>query len=145
MEQMAKKYEVRLGEEEREQIKQLLSKGKTGVRQVKRAQILLAAEKGLTDQQIADTVGVHVATVERIRKRLVLGGLEHALKEDHRPGGQIKLDGEGEAILVALACSEPPLGHTTWTMQMLADRLVEMQVVEAISDETVRQRLKKTN
>lgn len=123
---MAKKYEVELSEDEREQIKQLLS-------------------KGLKDEQIADTVGVHVATVERIRKRLVLGGLEHALKEDPRPGGQIKLDGEGEAILVALACSQPPLGHTTWTMQMLADRWVEMQVVEAISDETVRQRLKKTN
>lgn len=142
---MAKKYEVRLSEDERVQIKQLLSKGKAGVREVKRAQILLAAEKGLKDEQIAESVGVHVATVERIRKRLVLGGLEYALKEDHRPGGQIKLDGEGEAILVALACSEPPLGHTTWTMQMLADRLVEMQVVETISDETVRQRLKKTN
>jgi transposase len=145
MEQMAKKYEVKLSEEERVQLQQLLRKGKAGVRQVKRAQILLAADSGQIDQQIADSVQVHVATVERTGKRFVLGGLDHALNEDKRPGGKVKLDGEGEAMLVALACSDPPTGHTVWTMQMLADRLVELGIVEQISDETVRQRLKKTH
>ena len=142
---MVKKYEVNLTEAEGEQLRQLLSKGKAGVRQVKRAQILLAANAGQIDQQIAVSVQAHVATVERVRKRFVLGGLDHALNEDQRPGGKVKLDGKGEATLVALACSEPPTGHTVWTMQMLADQLVQLGVVEQISDETVRQRLKKTS
>src|SRR5207253_8024982 len=124
MEPMVKKFIVQLNEDEREQLRQLLSKGKAGVRQVKRAQILLAADRGQIDQQIAGSVQAHVATVERIRKRFVLGGLDHALTEDKRPGGKVKLDGKGEATLVALACSEPPTGHTVWTMQLLADRLV---------------------
>jgi len=75
----------------------------------------------------------------------VIGGLGHALNENKRPGGKAKLDAKGEAMLVALACSEPPRGHTVWTMQMLANRLVELNVVKHISDETVRQRLKKTS
>lgn len=142
---MAKKYGVNLTEAERDQLVKLLSKGKVGVRQTKRAQILLAADKDQVDQQIADSVQVHVATVERTRKRFVLGGLDHALTEDKRPGGKVKLDGKGEATLVALACSDPPTGHTVWTMQMLADQLVELGIVESLSDETVRQRLKKTH
>lgn len=145
MGQKMKKYVVELSGSERETLKKLLSKGKVGVRQVKRAQILLAADQGQIDEQIAATVQVHVATVERIRKRLVLGGLEYALHDDPRPGGKVKLDGKGEAVLVALACSEAPGGHATWTMQMLADRLVELGVVESLSDETVRLRLKKTS
>jgi transposase len=145
MGQMVKKFMVQLSEGEREQLQQLLRKGKAGVRQVKRAQILLAADSGQIDQQIAVSVQAHVATVERIRKRFVLGGLDHALNEDKRPGGKVKLDGKGEATLVALACSEPPTGHSVWTMQMLADQLVQLGVVEQISDETVRQRLKKTS
>lgn len=142
---MVKKFMVQLSEEERGRLRQLLSKGKAGVRQVKRAQILLAADAGQIDQQIARSVQTHVATVERTRKRFVLGGLDHALTEDKRPGGKVKLDGKGEATLVALACSDPPTGHAVWTMQMLADRLVELGLVEQISDETVRQRLKKTH
>ena len=142
---MVKKFIVQLREEEREQLRQLLSKGKAGVRRVKRAQILLAADGGQIDEHIALSVQVHVATVERIRKRFVLGGLDHALNEDQRPGGKVKLDGKGEATLVALACSDPPTGHSVWTMQMLADRLVELGVVDRLSDETVRQRLKKTH
>ncbi len=141
---MAKKYLVELTTEEQKQCEQLLRKGKAKVRQLKRAQILLAAHQGQVDEQIATSVQVHVATVERIRKRFVLAGLEYALNEDKRPGGKAKLDGKGEARLVALACSEPPSGYTSWTMQMLAERLVALKVVEHISDETVRQRLKKT-
>jgi transposase len=141
---MAKKYIVELTAEERNALEKLLRKGKISACRLKRAQILLAADAGQIDQQIAQTVQVHVATVERIRKRFVLGGVDHALTEKKRPGGQAKLDGKGEATLVALACSDPPNGHATWTMQMLADRLVGMGLVESISDETVRLRLKKT-
>jgi transposase len=83
--------------------------------------------------------------VERIRQRFVEDGLEAALSERPRPGGQRKLAGTQEAFLIALACSTPPEGRTCWTMQLLADRLVELQVVEAISDETVRRTLKKTS
>jgi transposase len=141
---MAKKYHVTLTEAEREQLKKLLSKGKAGVRKIKRAQILLAADAKQKDEQIAKTVQVHVNTVERIRRRFVEGGVDYALNEDPRPGAQPKLDEKGEAVLVALACSEPPKGYARWTMQMLADRLVELKIVDAISDEAVRLRLKKT-
>ena len=141
---MTKKYIVELTAEERQGLEKLLRKGKISVRRLKRAQVLLAADAGQMDQQIAQTIQVHVATVERIRKRFVLGGVDHALTEKKRPGGRVKLDGKGEEILVALACSDPPKGHAVWTMQMLADRLVELGAVEWISDETVRIRLKKT-
>lgn len=141
---MAKKYEVRLTDKERDELHQMLRKGKAGVRRIKRAQILLAADSGQIDRQIAATVQVAVTTVERIRKRFVLAGFERALNEDPRPGAAVKLDGKGEAVLVALACSDPPEGHTVWTMQMLADQLVTLGVVDSLSDETVRQRLKKT-
>lgn len=140
---MAKIFVVELTDTERQQLEGMLKKGKLSVRKLKRAQILLAADAGKKDEQIAETLRVHVHTVERTRKRFVLGGLEKALNEDHRPGGKMKLDGHGEAMLVALACSEPPQGHAVWTMQMLADRLVQMGVVESISDEAVRLRLKK--
>jgi transposase len=142
--QMTKKYHVQLTETEREDLQKLLSKGKIAVRRLKRAQILLAAGSGMTDERIASTIQVHVNTVERIRKRFVEGGVEHALNEDPRPGGKQKLDGKGEAVLVALACSEPPKGYARWTMQMLADRLVELKIVDNITDEAVRLRLKKT-
>ena len=141
---MAKKYIVELTGEERNALEKLLRKGKISARRLKRAQILLAADAGQIDQHIAQTVQVHVATVERIRKRFVLGGVDHALNEKRRPEGKVKLDGKGEATLVALACSDPPQGHAVWTMQLLADRLVELGAVESISDETVRLRLKKT-
>jgi transposase len=141
---MAKKYHVTLTTSEREQLQALLGKGKLAVRKVKRAQILLAADSGQIDEAIARTLRVHVNTVERIRKRFVEGGVEHALKENQRPGGKRKLDGKGEAVLVALACSDPPTGRAQWTMQLLAERLVSLGIVEQISDETVRQHLKKT-
>lgn len=141
---MAKKYRVTLTETERGTLKGLLSKGKVSARKLKRAQILLAADSGQIDTVIAATVQVHVNTVERIRKRFVEGGLEQALTEEKRPGGKSKLDGKGEALLVAVACSEPPGGQAKWTLQLLAERLVELGVVESISDETVRRRLKKT-
>jgi transposase len=142
---MAKRYLVDLTEDERGALLALTRKGKTAARRLKRAQILLAAADGLTDQTIAASIRCSVATVERTRKRFVAGGLEWALSEAPRPGAARKLDGKQEAYLVALACSDPPRGRESWTMQLLADHLVALKVTDAISDETVRRLLKKTS
>ena len=100
--------------------------------------------KGKTDRLIADLLQGTPETVRNIRKRFATEGLEAALQERPRPGAQPKLDGKQEALLVALACSAPPEGREHWTMHLLADRLVELEAVESISDETVRRVLKKT-
>jgi transposase len=142
---MAKKYMVSLADDERAQLLALTKRGKVSARRLSRAHILLQADTGLSDDAIAQALHIGTATVERIRKRFVEDGLEAALSERPRPGGQRKLGGKQEAFLIALACSAPPEGRACWTMQLLADRLVELQVVEAISDETVRRTLKKTS
>lgn len=139
-----KKYVVDLNESERRTLDEMTSKGEIKVRKMKRALILLHADRGLTDREISEAIPVSIPTVERIRKRFVQGGLEKALNEDPRPGQRRKLDGRGEAHLVALACSEAPAGHEHWTLRLLGDKLVELGVVESISHETVRQTLKKT-
>ncbi len=108
-----------------------------------RAHILLSADEARTDKHIAQALHTSPSTVERTRRRFVEGGLEHALNESPRPGGKRKLDGHKEAYLMALACSNPPEGKKRWSMQMLADRLVKLKVVDEISDETVRRMLKK--
>lgn len=141
---MAKKYIVELTADEKEQLLDLTRKGKTSARKLKRAQILLLANEGKIDETICAALHVGLSTVERIRKRFVLEGLEAALNERPRPGGQRKLGSKGEAVLATLAESEPPEGHTRWTMQLLVKRLVELKVVESISDETVRKALKKS-
>jgi transposase len=141
---MAKKSIVNLADDERAQLLALTTRGKGSARRLSRAHVLLQADTGLSDDAIAQALHLGTATVERIRKRFVEEGLEAALSERPRPGGQRKLDGKQEAFLIALACSAPPEGRTCWTMQLLADRLVALQVVEAISDETVRRTLKKT-
>jgi transposase len=120
-------------------------KGTVKARKFKRAMILLKANEGLSDPQIMEAVEVSRPTVERIRKRYVEGGLEKALNEDPRPGQRRKLDGRGEAFLIATACSDAPEGHNHWTLRLLADRIVELGVVESISYETVRRTLKKTS
>ena len=141
---MAKIYIVDLSAEEKEQLLELTSRGQAKARKLKRAQILLLANEGHKDTTIAAMLHVGRATVERIRKRFVLEGLSPALNERPRPGGQRKLGPKGEAVLEQLAQSEPPEGRTRWTMQLLAKRLVELKVVEGISDETVRKVLKKS-
>lgn len=138
-----KRYIVNLTNDEREQLHALGKKGKVGARTVRRAHTLLLADEGKPDEAIASALHVGVSTVERTRKRFVEEGLEAALTERPRPGGKPKLDGHQEAYLLALACSQPPPGRKTWTMQLLADKLVELDVVERISDETVRVTLKK--
>jgi transposase len=142
-EKTMKKYVVDLNEQEKERLKDLTTKGKSGARKIRRARILLLAEEGYIDEEIARALGAAVTTVERIRKRFVEEGLEAALSERPRPGATRKLNGHQEAHLVALACSDPPEGKKRWSMRLLADRLVELGVVDEISDETVRRTLKK--
>ena len=141
---MAKKYLVTLTDEERESLLALTKKGSLAARKLTRAHILLQADAGTTDEAIARALHTGTATVERIRKRFVEGGVEAALIERPRPGGKAKLDGKAEATLVAWTCSTPPDDRARWTMQLLADKLVELKLVESISDETVRRTLKKT-
>ena len=140
---MAHKYMVDLTAAEQEDLCRLIKQGKPAARKVARAHILLHAAEGATDEEIAETLRVGLSTVHRTRQRFVEGGLTSALTERRRPGARLKLDGKQEAFLVALACSTPPAGQQRWTMQLLADRLVELRVVETISDETVRRTLKK--
>ena len=140
---MNKKYRVDLTTEERTALRALTSRGTTGVRRYKRARALLGAAAGEPDAAIAEKVGLHPATLERLRKRFVEEGLEAALAERPRPGARRKLDGRQEAHLLALACTTPPGGRKRWTMRLLADRLVELRVSERISNETVRRALKR--
>jgi transposase len=140
---MAKKYIVTLTDEERAQLHALTQRGTVSARRLPRAHLVLQADAGLSDEAMAQALPIGTATVERIRKRVVEEGLEAALSERPRPGGQRKLDGRQEAFLIALACSTPPAGRQCWTRPSLADKLVELRVVEAISDETVRRTLKK--
>jgi transposase len=139
-----KVYVVELTEEQRAFLHDLLRKGEAKARMLTRARILLLSDEGRTDRAIAEVLQVNPQTVRNIRKRFAEEGLEAALQERPRPGARPKLDGKGEAFLVALACSEPPEGREHWTMQLLAGRLVELGMVESISDETVRRVLKKT-
>jgi transposase len=138
-----KKYIVRLAPEERRELLAVTSKGKSSARRIKRALVLLASDEGGSDEVVAARAGVHRLTVEQVRKRFVLEGLEAALSERPRPGKTPLLDGHQEAMLIALTGSAPPAGRAQWTMQLLADKLVELKVVASISDETVRRVLKK--
>jgi transposase len=146
-----KKYRVTLTADEREQLSALIATNKGAARKLAHARILLKADQadggpGWTDARIAEALDVSVATIERVRQRFVEDGLDTALcrKKPEKPSRERTLDGRAEARLIALACSPPPDGRKRWTMQMLADELVELEVVEAVSDETVRRALQKT-
>jgi hypothetical protein len=146
-----KKYKVTLTSDERQQLEQLISSGKAAAKKLIHARILLKADAApggpaWLDNQIAEAVEVSVDTIGRVRQRFVEQGLEAALvrKKQDKPSRQPVLDGRAEAKLIALACSAPPEGRTVWTMQLLADKLVDLKIVDAISDETVRRALKKT-
>ena len=140
-----KLYRVNLTREEREHLLGITRRGKSSGRKVKRSLILCKADEGLTDQQVAEALMVGPATVGRVRQRFVEGGLERALDDLPRPGQRRKLDGRQEAHLVAVACSAAPEGHTRWTLRLLADEAVKLELTDSISRETVRQVLKKTN
>ncbi len=142
---MAIKYKVTLSDEERSQLLDLTKKGKVAARKLNRAHILLAADEGALDITIAATLPINLSTVERTRKRFVEGGLAWALTERPRPGARRKLNAKQEAFVIAVACTPPPAGRVRWTMQLLADQMVRLEIVDTISDETVRRTLKKTN
>ena len=142
---MAKKYRVGLMPEEQEELKALVSKGRVAAYKQTHARILLLSDENqadgpMMDQEIAGALKVGTAKVERVRRRCVEAALERKRQLNRR---RKKLDGQGEAHLIALACSQPPKGRAGWTLQMLADGLVEMEIVDRISTETVRRTLKK--
>src|SRR6266852_4953942 len=144
--EMATRYIINLSEDERVGLEDLLSRKRVSKLKAQRAQILLKADEGMTDTEIADEVGVGTATVERIRKRAVLQGIGSALDRKKQEGisRPPKLDGRAEAHLVKLACSEPPDGFARWTLTLLGDKLVELNLVDSVSKTTIHRRLKKT-
>jgi transposase len=139
----AKKYHVELTAEESESLDQMLRRGHQSARKLTRARILLKAAAGLSDEEIAQEVDTCVPTIERTRRRFATGRLE-ALQERPRPGRKRRLDERGEARLIAEACSPAPGGRKHWTLQLLADRVVELHLAASCSDDTVQRLLKKT-
>jgi transposase len=127
------RYRVELSQAERNELKTLLSRGNYAARKLKRAQILLAADAGASDEAIATSVGVGGSTVYRTKRRFVLGNLEAALSEEPRPGAGRKLSGKEEALLVATACSSPPAGRARWTLELLAGELVRLTEHDDVS------------
>ena len=147
-----KKYIVTLSDEERAALTELVRTGKAAAYKITHARVLLKADgseggPAWTDEQIAQALDVSRATVERLRQRFVEEGLDAALcrKKQQRPSRPRTFDGAAEARLIALACSAPPQGRKEWTLRLLADRLVELEIVDTVCDETVRRVLKKTN
>ena len=146
-----KKYIVKLSEQEREELQELISKGKSSARKIQHARILLkadASEHGPNwkDEQISEALEVSISTIERVRRQFVEEGTEAAISR--RPGSGYrdpKLDGEKEAHLIALACSKAPEGRARWTLRLLAQKMVELEYLESLSYETVRRTLKKTS
>jgi hypothetical protein len=145
---MSQKLYVRLGEEDRAALEKMTRSGVGKAREITRARILLLADRNQTDwktqEQIAEAVSVSSVTVSRICRRFVLEGKQQAIKERPRPGQAPKITGEVEAHLLATACSDPPEGKERWTLRLLAQELVRLEVVEEISHVAVHQALKKT-
>ncbi len=135
------RYRVELSQAERDELTAMLSGGKHAARKLKRAQILLAADAGSGDEEIARAVSVGGSTVYRTKRRFVEGNLEQALSEESRPGAERKLTGKEEALLVATACAKPPAGRARWTLELLAGEMVKLTDHESLSHETVRRRL----
>ena len=135
------RYRVTLTQDERDGLAVLLSGGKQPARKLKRAQILLAADAGVSDEEIALNIGVGGSTVYRTKRRFVEGNLEQALSEEPRPGAERKLTAKEEALLVATACSSPPAGRARWTLELLAGEMVKLTAHQSVSRETVRRRL----
>jgi transposase len=147
---MNKKYIVRLTSEEREHLEEFVSKGRRAAYKIKHANMLLKADAdgpAWTDEAIAEAFSVHEHTVRNVRERFVEHGIDAAIerKKQDAPSRKPILDGEKQAHLLAMACSQPPEGHARWTLQLLADEMVRLEIVEGISYETVRRALKKTS
>jgi putative transposase len=140
---MKRVHVVNLSEQERVELIQYLRKGKSSARSQTRARILLLSDDDLEDDEIVETLKVSKSTVCRIRKRYFERGLGYALQEKPRSGAPKKIDGKIEAKITMLACSEPPEGRSKWSLKLLADKLVEMEVVDSISNMSVQRVLKK--
>lgn len=145
------KYRVTLSKEERDELMQIINKGKHTSQKFRNAYILLNCDRGeygdpVINEQISNVLKVGMRTIDRVKKRFVEQGFDEALQR--KPADRVyqrKADGDVEAHLVALSCSEPPEGHANWSLRLLADKMVELNYVESISHETVRRVLKKTN
>ncbi len=138
-----KQFRVELTEEQRARLLLLTRQGRAAARTILRAHVLLAAHEDAFDDATATALHTSVNTVQRVRRRFAEQGLDRALYDRPRPGGTPKLDAAGEARLIALACSKPPEGRAVWTLQLLADKLIELHVIDTISDESVRRTLGK--
>jgi transposase len=143
---MTKKHLVNLTTEERQELEAIISRGKSSARQIRRAHMILMSADGKTDEAIGQLLRVNQWTVYNTRKRWAAEGLSRGLSDQPKAGRPVKLNGKQEAYLVALACTDAPEGRECWTLQLLADRLVQLGYIEEpISYETVRKHLKKTN
>jgi transposase len=140
------KYTIRLTEEERENLHQITRVGKGSAQKIRNARVLLASDSGDRDEDICEVFGIGMSTVHRVRQRCVKEGLEAALlRKKHSRFRPRKIQGEEEAHLIAIACSEPPEGRKRWTMRLLADKLVELEILAEVCATTVHHALKKTN
>ena len=140
-----KKYIVKLKVKEQNQLNQYLSKGKASARRLNRCRLLLLAHKGETDQQISGSLNLSLATVANIRRRYAQEGLQTAINEKPRSGAPKKFDGKATAKITAVACSKPPEGRSRWTLRLLADRVVELKIIDSIDYTSVDRILKKTS
>jgi len=143
--QPMKKYVVKLTPQQRKKLLAIVSKGKNKASVIRRAHILLKSDEGKTDQEIVEILYSSEDTVSRTRLKFYEEGLEAALEDKPHPGSESKLDDGQEAYLVALACSDPPVGRKRWTLELLAKQMIKDGMVEGISPETIRLMLKKTN
>lgn len=142
-----KRHCIRLNKQERRKLQEIVQSGEDKARKITRCRILLLADKakGKTDEEISDALGVCLATVSNIRRRYCKGGLEQAINEMARSGQPPKFGGKVAAKITAIACSKPPEGRARWTLSLLADRIVELDIVESIAPQSVANVLKKTN
>jgi Homeodomain-like domain len=148
--EMHRKYFVRLTKEEREQLKEIVTKGETSAYKIKHANVLLKADldgPAWPDWKIAEAFSIHPNTVSCIKQHFVTGRLERAIsrKKQEYQSNPPKFDGEVEAKLIAISCSKPPEGRNRWTLRLLADRVIVLEIMESVSPETIRNVLKKTN
>jgi len=142
-----KNHRVKLNEQERQYLQKIVKSGEDKARKITRCRILLLADesKGKTDQEISDALNVCLATIFNIRRRYHHGGLEYAIEEAPRSGQPPKFTGKSMAKITAIACSKPPEGRSRWSLRLLADRVIELDIVETISHQSIRNILKKTN
>ena len=140
-----KSHCVKLKKHARQYLQKIVESGEDKARKITRCRILLLADKGKTDQEISDALNVCLATIFNIRRRYCQGGLERAISEEARSGQPPKFKGKSMAKITALACSRPPEGRAKWSLRLLADRVIELDIVETISHVSVRNILKKTN